>query len=281
MKKVNLSKLLVFTIINAIGIYSIAQTNNRVFTTEKSPVFYADDIEIKNSISRIAELIKHSKVTLYKLQVADELYHKYGSGKDIMIMDDKIQIKREGETINYHFRDIITSSRLVKDSTGLGVNLFIGDFDIFVWGEANGQRLLDEINFIRHQNEKLISQERRSQFESQLILFEKIAADYRVLEVKPAVSEEQRKYIVQANAFNEKKMYETAIELYLRSIELNPASYPTAYSNLALISAYIKQYHEAIFYMRKYLLLVPTATDARDAQDKIYIWEAEIENQNF
>ncbi len=52
------------------------------------------------------------------------------------------------------------------------------------------------------------------QYSSLLELFKPIAEKYCSLKVKPAVSEEQRKYIVQANLFNEKKLFDKAIEVY-------------------------------------------------------------------
>lgn len=42
---------------------------------------------------------------------------------------------------------------------------------------------------------------------------------------------------------------------------------------MALIAAEMKTYSYAILNMRKYLLLMPDAEDARKAQDKIYEWE--------
>ncbi len=111
----------------------------------------------------------------------------------------------------------------------------------------------------------------------QLILFEPIAAQYRELKLKPSVSEEQRKYIVQANSFNEQRAYNVAIEFYIKATEINQTSYPAAYYNLALLSANVSKFYEAIYYMKKYLMLVPDAEDARKAQDKIYEWEAVIE----
>lgn len=99
---------------------------------------------------------------------------------------------------------------------------------------------------------------------------------YRELKEKPTVSEEQRKYIVQANMFNEEKNYSKAIELYKRTIEINPVAYPVAYYNMALLYAQEKNFRQAIFNMKKYLLLMPDAPDARAAQDKIYGWEAKL-----
>jgi tetratricopeptide (TPR) repeat protein len=70
-------------------------------------------------------------------------------------------------------------------------------------------------------------------------------------------------------------MYNKAIELYLKAIEVDQTAYPAAYSNLALLSAQTKRFNDAIFYMKKYLMLEPEASDARGAQDKIYLWEAQ------
>jgi tetratricopeptide (TPR) repeat protein len=111
-------------------------------------------------------------------------------------------------------------------------------------------------------------------YDSLFVQFKTIAEQYRALQVKPTVSEEQRKYIVQANSFNQEKNYSKAIELYNKALELEQTAYPAAYSNLALLSAQTQNYEGAIFHMKKYLLLVPDANDARSAQDKIYEWEA-------
>lgn len=103
--------------------------------------------------------------------------------------------------------------------------------------------------------------------------FEPIAAEYRALRVKPQMTEEQRKLIVQANSSSERKEYGIAIDLFNKAIELNPTSYPAAYFNLALLCEHQHRYTSAITYMKQYLMLVPDAKDARNAQDKIYDWE--------
>jgi len=112
--------------------------------------------------------------------------------------------------------------------------------------------------------------------EKNLASFQKIATDYKALSEKPTITEEQRKYIVQANSKNEKKEYNEALELYKKAIDVNLTAYPSAYNNMALIAAQIQDYWYAILNMKKYLMLVPEAEDARAAQDKIYEWEAEI-----
>ncbi len=114
-------------------------------------------------------------------------------------------------------------------------------------------------------------------YTNDLISFKAIANAYHSQNEKPVISEEQRKYIVQANLMNQNKAYLNAIELYLKAIEIDPTAYPSAYSNLALLSAQMVNYNGAIFYMKKYLLLKPDAADARTAQDKIYEWELMIQ----
>lgn len=127
--------------------------------------------------------------------------------------------------------------------------------------------VVDEFSFIKNQGQKSLG-------DKQLEDFLPLAEQYRAMSPKPAVSEEQRRYIVQANALAQQKEFSRAIALYAKALELNPFSYPAAYYNMALIAAQEHQYGNAIIHMKKYLLLVPQAEDARSAQDKIYEWEA-------
>jgi len=111
-------------------------------------------------------------------------------------------------------------------------------------------------------------------FENQLEKFKPMAEQYRQANPKPVLSESIRKFIVPANAESQNKNYKRAIELYQKAISIDPVAYPAAYYNLALLSEQFRFYGTAIFNMKKYLLLVPDATDARAAQDKIYEWES-------
>ena len=115
---------------------------------------------------------------------------------------------------------------------------------------------------------------RTTQQDELLNAFQPLAAQYRAMQTKPPVTEEQRKYIVQANIMTQKKDYARATEFYAKALEVNPFSFPAAYYNMALISAQQGRYSAAVTSMKKYLLLVPEAEDARAAQDKIYEWEA-------
>ncbi len=131
--------------------------------------------------------------------------------------------------------------------------------------KLNGWKIADYLYFFQQQHIKPMAE--------RLVLFEPIAKTYRAKQIKPSISEDQRKFIVQANLLNQRKEYSRAIALYLKAIEPDPTSYPSAYTNLALLSAQLNDYQSAIFYMKKYLMLEPVAADARSCQDKIYEWE--------
>lgn len=119
----------------------------------------------------------------------------------------------------------------------------------------------------------VIQQALQKKHDERLALLQAKAPQYRGMKVKPPVSEEQRRYIVQANALNAQKDYAGALDLYSKVIDVDPVSFPPAYFNLALLCAQMQRFQPAIAYMKQYLLLVPDANDARAAQDKIYEWE--------
>jgi tetratricopeptide (TPR) repeat protein len=157
---------------------------------------------------------------------------------------------------------IVNTVRRYLDS-----HVVLGKF-IFIFKHTfNCYALADNLFYIQYNL-------REKRYDSMISHFKPIANQYCTLKVKPQVSEEQRKYIVQANSFNQDKVYDKAIELYNKAIEIDQTAYPAAYSNLALLSAQINKFDAAIYYMKKYLLLEPESSDARSAQDKIYEWEA-------
>lgn len=197
--------------------------------------------------------------------------------KKILVRDDRIEItfKKQGATLLYADiaeHDIVSQQyhKITPDGNGytrFSSALELSNYSFIFKGAFDCDDLADDIFFLVRPNI-----EKRDSL--QLEVFKKLAVQYRSLKVKPTVSEEQRKYIVQANMFNQEKAFSKAIDLYIKVIELDQTAYPAAYSNLALLSAQTYKYSAAIKYMKKYLLLEPEASDARSAQDKIYEWEA-------
>jgi tetratricopeptide (TPR) repeat protein len=133
---------------------------------------------------------------------------------------------------------------------------------------AGASKFADDLYFLQHEEGKKSAGQDALTPE-----FEALASRYRALAVKPQVTEEQRRYIVQANALGEQKDYAGALEIYGKAIRVDPVAYPQAYFNMALLAGQKGRYRHSIALMKKYLLLVPDAKDARAAQDKIYEWE--------
>ena len=150
-----------------------------------------------------------------------------------------------------------------------GVIIFLPTFN-------GAKRVADDLFSIQQQFKTCSYKEKATR---EAARFEAMAKEYREQAIKPAISEEQRKYIVQANLLTKQKNYMGAIELYRKAIAENPVAYPEAYSNMALLFAQDGYYQHAINQMKKYLMLVPDAKDARSAQDKIYEWELQMKKQ--
>ena len=199
----------------------------------------------------------------------------YNIGLDIKafpVSNDRIEVPFDTPLL---YRDLL-NDKLVVNVVYYGVDAYNYSINFanrysFHFGPkdlASAQRFADDLFVIQ---EHLKKQEKE-----QLAAFEQQATRYREQAVKPAMSEEQRKLIVQANALNQQKAYADALEFYKRALAINPISYPGAYFNMALLSAQQNRFQEAIGHMKKYLLLVPDAKDGRNAQDKIYEWELQI-----
>ena len=210
----------------------------------------------------------------------------FGNPKDVLVFEDRIDLKINPRNTTIYFSDLLNYDIKIfqnmypaKDADPASFSYQIRLGELIFWTtsrvesskmlasiQLNLKKLADFLFYFQHQaNIK--------RYDAQLIQFKPIAAKYRELKVKPSVSEEQRKYIVQANLLNQQKMYDKAIEFYNKAIELDQTSYSAGYSNLALLSAQINRYDAAMYYMKIYLLLEPEASDARSAQDKIYEWE--------
>ncbi len=198
-----------------------------------------------------------------------------------IVHDDKIEIEWTTQPITPEKTGVVTLNyyRLLNSKIAVefrkegGGKLrheihFPGLVTLKFKSEKIATKVADALLFLQDQEKK--NAEARA---GQLTTFAEAAANYHALTTKPAMSEEQRKAIVQANALSQQKNYGKAIEKYLKAIELHPTAYPDAYHNLALLHAQEGDPVMAVFYMKQYLLLEPDAKDARSAQDKIYEWE--------
>ena len=117
--------------------------------------------------------------------------------------------------------------------------------------------------------------EKRIKDSTAMAKFESQAKEYRALTVKPSLSEEGRKYIIQATALAKEKNYDDALQYYLKASSTDP-TYPPIYHDVALLLATMERYSQAIYEMKKFLLLDPDGDKSREAQDKIYVWEVKV-----
>lgn len=192
--------------------------------------------------------------------------------KEVFVSDNEFKVTYKSKTIVISIPDIQEvnvldwSDRNSLGSTGHYRYSMELQKTVFSWDNLKtAQNFADAIAYLKNKRQMKISKE---SFDA----FEPIAAQYRALKVKPPVSEEQRKYVVQANSMTQLKNYLEAIKLYDKAIEADQTN-PIVYYNQALLLAQVRRYDTAINRMKKYLMLSPEAPDARRAQDKIYEWE--------
>ncbi len=89
------------------------------------------------------------------------------------------------------------------------------------------------------------------------------------------VPESARRELVVAEASLDAKKYSDAHAAYMRALRLVPW-YPRLHFNLALVMDHLDSRGEAIARMTCFLELDPNASDAREAKDQLYKWEAPI-----
>jgi tetratricopeptide (TPR) repeat protein len=248
---------------------------------------------------RAAFTRKYPRVFVYDWESLGALHHL--KIKDVQVFDDRLEfILKKGDKRTLYFSKLF-GNRLILFSKTIALpfgytykeNISYDKSNYYVLSGNNKKQndtlsIFVPISITRKEytianhlpyvdafytiQQHMISQHR----DSLLQAFKSVAEKYRALTVKPTMSEEQRKYVVQANYYTNQKKYPQAINLYQKVIKLNRTSYPTAYNNLALLYAQVNQFPLAIYYMRHYLLLEPDGKEARAAQDKIYEWELKV-----
>lgn len=225
------------------------------------PKLPSDNPDMNKVVAHMSEIFK--KKSKASIDVKDFKANRLFVPKEVFVFDDRIEFRRKDQFFSLNFKDLINRTISVN-----GFTITIDNYFSFalISDLPNTKLIADYLYFIQ-----------RNFYKNELALklkkFESIAANYRNSKTKPTVSEEQRKLIVQANAMNQQKLYSNAIELYVKAMETHPTAYPVGYYNIALLNAQIGYFENAIFEMKKYIMLLPDAPDARSAQDKIYEWE--------
>jgi tetratricopeptide (TPR) repeat protein len=102
--------------------------------------------------------------------------------------------------------------------------------------------------------------------------FNRALQSYRNAPNKPEFTEDVRRFKVQAETAVREKRFGDAVEFYQSALNIAPW-WPEGHFNSALLFGEIGDYETAVDEMKRYLQLVPDASNARAAQDKIYEWE--------
>jgi tetratricopeptide (TPR) repeat protein len=110
----------------------------------------------------------------------------------------------------------------------------------------------------------------RAAFEAK---FQETLAKYPTPGSRPPLTEEARRFKIQAEAAVERKDFAQALNAYGLAVGEAPW-WSEGFFNTALLFAEQKNYRGAIRNMKRFLLLEPSHPKARDAQDQIYRWEA-------
>lgn len=90
--------------------------------------------------------------------------------------------------------------------------------------------------------------------------------------IKFVMPESARRFMVQAEDSVREKKFDDAANLYEQALNIAPL-WPEGHFNRALVLGETGSYASAVSEMKRYLLLIPNASNARAAQDKIYVWE--------
>lgn len=264
--------------VNAQANENLTSANLKSKTTEE---------ELINTKKHLSEILRQN-IGSIKLIVGNNNYNvvsNLGYPKEIAVFDDRIEFSFTDnknvitQTIKLYYSYILedkikasTISSNTDDGRTISENhLKLGNISL-VTSMNNSvvmKLLINDLTIIQNKlNEDRFKMEE----------FVKIVSDYRSLKVKPLVSEEQRKYIIQANSFAQIMQYDYAIDQYIKVLALDQISYPEAYLNLALLLGQTNRYYAAINFMKKYLLLVPNSADVQNAKDKIKDWEIILQN---
>lgn len=169
----------------------------------------------------------------------------------IPLKDIKVSSGREGWMYNgYAVLQVPGYSRVVKD---------------------NARSVAEAIFVVKRQAEKegFVPQEAIEEAR-----FERAVQEYLASASKPMLGEEARSFKVQAEDAVKNKRFEDAADLYAEALQVAPW-WPEGHFNRALTLGELKEFDTAVFEMKRYLRLVPDAANARAAQDKMYVWQAE------
>ena len=112
--------------------------------------------------------------------------------------------------------------------------------------------------------------------QAQLDSFTQMTADWRKLFLKPPLSDEVSRERLLAEDAAQRNDTSDALEDYLLGVDRDP-TWAQGWFNAALLYAEQKNYEDAVFSMKHYLILLPDAPDAPAAKEKVVLWRTKAQ----
>lgn len=265
--------VIIFIVISFVGTIKLYAQDGLPFV-QGDYVYYYPKL---NKETQSFEILKNNLSNVLKSvgQVYDVKNKKEINAKDIKeikVLDDRIEVEARSKKNNLtlYFSKLIDSTMIFYTYQNSWHYVYFPSLVNFAFSDINNAQVLaDNIYAIQY---PLIDKRR----DSLINIFKPLAEKYHSLKHNNSVPENQRKLFIQADNLSQQKKYFDAIKMYNKAVQLDNISFPSAYSNLALLYAKANFFDYAILYMKKYLMLVPEADDVRGAKDKIYVWEGLI-----
>lgn len=265
--------VIIFIVISFVGTIKLRAQDGLPFV-QGDYVYYYPKL---NKETQSFEILKNNLSNVLKSvgQVYDVKNKKEINAKDIKeikVLDDRIEVEARSKKNNLtlYFSKLIDSTMIFYTYQNSWHYVYFPSLVNFAFSDINNAQVLaDNIYAIQY---PLIDKRR----DSLINIFKPLAEKYHSLKHNISVPENQRKLFIQADNLSQQKKYFDAIKMYNKAVQLDNTSFPSAYSNLALLYAKANFFDYAILCMKKYLMLVPEADDVRGAKDKIYVWEGLI-----
>jgi len=195
----------------------------------------------------------------------------------VSVGDDHVEIQpvnSPGPAVSLYYKDL-SRIELVRDSAlivGEYYGVLLGDKEV-LWVQDGSSK--EEIHkrtvvvadaFYVLKNYPPVAQRREEEE------FQRAVQWFREQNPRPQFPEDARRYRVQAESAVRDKRFSDAAQRYAEALKVAPW-WPEGHFNRALVLAEANRHEGAIREMKRYLMLVPDAPNARAAQDKIYEWE--------
>ena len=278
----NRNYYIIFSVVCVLSLYSNnyvqAQENITSFNLIQKDAVLKDDLELSKN-----QLCQTLMQNLYNLEIdqhIDNAFYNLGTAISVGLLSNGFRFTCPNSKIaEIHFADItdykfkiIAIENNIQSSVGVTeYKLEIGNTILSV--KSDRQYILKIIT-----KQFINLQKLWNDLFFKINLFEQAAMLSNSIQAKPNLTEEQRRCIIQAEAFTKLYNYKKAIDLNYQLIAIHPTAYPNVYLNIAILLAETNRLNSAIYNMKKFLLLNPSTEDAQFAKRKIEEWEIIMNN---